>query len=420
MTEFFAHVDGHPCARVRLTMPWCGVWSAEAELHEPLTLPSSVTLTIGDVELMGTIDPRRTGSFAGAFVIVIRGGAGAWGKTVRERRYHNDAGAGLRRSALASDAAREVGETLVVAAAVDSGFGNDFPRQRGPARDVLDLMFPDVPWFVGADGITRVDSRTVVDMTGLVQMLRYDPSTRLAELAFETNDVSAAFPGASILDEVRYGAAPFIVHDVDIVVDSSKARAFAFGGTEGRNSRIVGAHRTLGRDPGRTYFGMYRYRVYRMSGDRAELQIVDKRLTGLPDSLPVSMAPGVAGAWSQLSPGATVYVQFADGNAAFPLVVGFTRKDNGQGGGDGEPGFIPVLTTIDAVDKVAIGFEAGAVDLGEAHAVVLRDGERVTITGLLDGNGDPVSSAPGGTFIALDSTVVNVGPPPTGKSKVLA
>ena len=83
--------------------------------------------------------------------------------------------------------------------------------------------------------------------------------------------------------------------------------------------------------------GVYRYRVLRLSVDRVELQAVRKG-AGLPDLLPVSMWPGVAGAHATLALGAEVLVQFVEGDRTMPIVTGFA----GRGG----QGHVPTLLEI--------------------------------------------------------------------------
>jgi len=395
----FATINEQPCSSAWLHMPWTGVWSATCELHEPAAVSGAVELRLGDTTLRGTVDDGRSGVFAGRQKVTILGGAGGWRKPIPSRPHHNDGT--LRASRLAVAAGREVGEVLVVASALDRTLaGNDFSREADSASRVLRLLFGDA-WWVGSDGITRVDSRAIVDATGKAQILEYDPQTRRAELAIDGNDVSVVFPGASLADPVRLGASPFVVRDVGIEVAGTTVRAHAMAGSF--EERL----RELTHDESRSFFGTYRYRVYRMAGDRVELQIV-RRATGLPDALPVSMSPGVAGAWSSLAEGSIVLVQFLEGDPSLPIVTGFTRKDNGAGGA--EPGFIPAHTILDA-EKLDLGPTALDVLIGEALGRLLRSGERVAITGVRPGPGAPDCT------ITLHPSIVGPGAPGAGYSR---
>lgn len=105
-----------------------------------------------------------------------------------------------------------------------------------------------------------------------------------------------------------------------------------------------------------------RFRVIEMASDnRVKLQAVVKAL-GLPNVLPVSMSPGMAGVWAKLTPGVLVIVQFVDGDPSMPLITHFEGPDGA--------GFLPVEATIDAVSVVAIGPTASTVELGSGADVV--------------------------------------------------
>lgn len=88
-----------------------------------------------------------------------------------------------------------------------------------------------------------------------------------------------------------------------------------------------------------------------LNGDRANLQYAPKNGTptpfGFPDVLPVSVAPGVSGAKSQLTLGSLVLVEFVDGDPAQPVITHLARPD--------DPGFLPVSTTIDASGDLSLG-----------------------------------------------------------------
>lgn len=415
--DFFCELDGRPCRSVRVEVPWTGAWMADVHLQESASdLPSKVTLQVGDTQFRGTIDPGRTGTFADDGRAVVVGGAGGWGKPVAKLWNHNDAM--LKRSQIATALAREVGETLVIGSEADKDpFATHFMREICPASRVLEQLFPALGWWVGQDGVTKVGTRTTRDVTGSATILNYDASQKFAELAIEDRDVSVVLPGCSIDDPIHFesGDPPFVVHDVTIDASPERLRAYAYGGTS-RDSRALRIFRALVResDPNRTFRGMYRYRVFSMSGDRVQLQVVNPNL-GLDDALPVEIAPGMAGLAAQLTPGAVVLVQFVEGDPTMPVVTHFTRKD--------EEGFLPVQLTLDATSLVAMGFDATSVELGLANAKVLRDGEAVKITA----TGTVTPGGPSGAItvtgiIQLDPAIAALPPaaPPAGPSKVKA
>ncbi|WP_437285665.1 hypothetical protein [Sorangium sp. So ce406] len=146
------------------------------------------------------------------------------------------------------------------------------------------------------------------------------------------------------------------------------------------DDRLLRVLRSIVREmlPRYDFLGKYRYRVLAMAGDRVDLQAVRKG-AGLPDILPVPSAAGMAGLSAELTPGAVVLVEFIEGDPQHPLVTGFSR--------DGGSTFLPVSLALDATGTVRIGEQAGAVDLGAATAVVVRDGDLVNIAGVQPGSG---------------------------------
>ncbi|WP_437982920.1 hypothetical protein [Sorangium sp. So ce117] len=146
------------------------------------------------------------------------------------------------------------------------------------------------------------------------------------------------------------------------------------------DDRLLRVLRAIVREmlPRHDFLGKYRYRVLAMAGDRVDLQAVRKG-AGLPDILPMPIAAGMAGLSAELTPGALVLVEFIEGDPQLPVVTGFSR--------DGGSTFLPVSLLVDAIDTVRIGAEAGAVDLGAATAVVVRDGDLVNIAGVQPGPG---------------------------------
>src|SRR5690606_23653254 len=119
------------------------------------------------------------------------------------------------------------------------------------------------------------------------------------------------------------------------------------GGNESARGRLEDALRSIvRRSTDDRLFGAWRYRVVRMRGDRVELQAV-RRDAGLPDVLPVSMWPGLAGAHAELTGGAEVLVQFIEGDRTMPIVTHFAGKDGA--------GWAPANVTLDASTLIKLG-----------------------------------------------------------------
>jgi len=118
-----------------------------------------------------------------------------------------------------------------------------------------------------------------------------------------------------------------------------------------RMTRFIASIQKIVREtfPNYQFLAKYRYRVVKMSGDRVDLQAVSKD-AGLPDTLPVSIWPGVAGASANLTPGAIVLVEFIEGDCTMPIVTHFEAE--------GGAGFRPVHCFLDASERVFLGTSA--------------------------------------------------------------
>jgi hypothetical protein len=118
------------------------------------------------------------------------------------------------------------------------------------------------------------------------------------------------------------------------------------------------------------FLGLYRYRVVSMAGDRVKLQAV-RATAGLPDILPVSIHPGMAGLSAQLTKGSVVLVTFIEGDPSSPIVTHFAPK--------GDPGFLPVSAALDAKDLVEVGATATEIRLGAGNGRMVCEGDSITV-----------------------------------------
>lgn len=145
------------------------------------------------------------------------------------------------------------------------------------------------------------------------------------------------------------------------------------------------------------FLGTYRYRVVKANpGDsRWHLQVVVDR--GLPDMLPISIHPGMAGLDAQLTLGATVLVQFVEGRRDMPIITHFAPPD--------DAGWRPVTLTLDASGTVFVGPSAGMVELGsgtdtpaDATGRLVRYGDNIAFPS--PGPGPILPAVPGVTPVA--------------------
>lgn len=322
MTDAYLHVSGRPLTKVVLHVPPSGVLFADVDFVEVPDVTGRVELVVGDLTISGTIRPSTNGAHVLQRKCRIVGGAGAWGEALAAKSYHNDAGVKAR--TVADDAAREAGETLGTFAPNAERVGVDYLRQSGPASRVLEDVIGGAQWWVDYAGLTHVGARTTsTPKPDTYEVLNFDPRSRVATIA--VNSFAAIGVGSILTERLD---APQTIRDLEITLEGRSATVLAWCG-----DNVVGE----GRLPGllRTIFerlndgklwGKYKYRVYSMAPDgRVNLQIVNKA-TGLPDALPVSMWPGVAGAHAELAPGGEVLVEFIDGDRTQPIVTHFAGK----------------------------------------------------------------------------------------------
>jgi hypothetical protein len=255
-------------------------------------------------------------------------------------------------------------------------------------------MLGGVAWWVDYEGVTNAGPRPAAAVdAALYEVLAYDPKERIATLAVD--DPRAVQIGSILSARLD---APQTVRELEIRVTADELRLMAWcGGGEALPGRLAGLVRNIvERVTDGRLWGRYRYRVIRMAGKRVELQAVH-RAEGLPDILPASVWPGVAGVHAELAPSAEVLVEFLDGRRSAPIVTGFAGADGA--------GFVPVSLTL--------GGEAGAgaARIGDTVDVLLPP---AVFTGSITVGGTP-SPASGVLTFALSKTLGTIS---TGSSIV--
>jgi hypothetical protein len=227
-------------------------------------------------------------------------------------------------------------------------------------------------------------------------VLDWDPESHLATLAGD--DLARLEVGASLVDE-RIGA-PKQIRDLEIRIAGSAVRAYAWcGGGEdalGRLPRLLRA--IVQRVTEGPLWGAYRYKVVSMAPDgRVNLQVVRKS-SGVPDLLPVTQWPGVAGAYAELADGAEVLVEFEEGDRGRPFIAHFTPRDGG--------GHSPESISFCGGSRPGAG-------VGDRVEIFASTGVPIAFTGMV---GVPPAATPlVGTFIL---TAPLMGVISTGSSRV--
>lgn len=392
----YANVDGESCLHVEFHVPNIGPWWADVIFETSPDVSGAVVLSLGALQLNGTISPSEDGTFGAQRRSRIVGGAGGWATLVPAQHYHSDAG--VSALVVAQDAARLAGETLGAFAPEVPSIGIDYVREAGLAARVLEDVIGAVPWFVGYDGVTVVGSRTTTNPTAAdYQVLDFDPRENLVSLAID--DLLKVGIGSVLTEGLD---APVTVFELEVIVDPEKSRTTAWaGGSAGGRSRLVDLFRGMvRRSVDGQLFGKYRYRVVKLSGDRVELQAV-VQAAGVPDILPISMRPGVAGAHAKLAAGSLVLVEFIEGNRTLPIVTGFAGK--GDSGHEPTELDFSVLTTM----RLGSGSASEGLTLGDSH--------KAWADGHTHSQGTLTAPSGGGQVTGVSGAPVTTAPATSGK-----
>jgi len=319
---------------VRLAIPGVGAWVADCDLDlgSDQAVPTGrQTLIVGSSQLVGTIDKKATGRFGEKARARLVAGAGAWGDDVPAEHFHNDATGGITSEAVLTATASKVGETVVDASPVS--YGTDFFRVAGPASGVLDGR----AWYVDALGVTQVAQWPAKALGSDVDVLSFDPGLGCAELAGD----DVIWPG-TVIGDARF--ASFQVGDVEQVFTRSGSRAKVWSSSGLRaTSRFADAlERVVDRFAGGEWLKVYRYRIVTEGVDgRVRLQAVTKA-SGVPDTMPVSIWPGMSGLSATHAAGTEVAVVFLNGDKAQPRVIAFDGR-------------VPLELVLDATGLVKVG-----------------------------------------------------------------
>jgi hypothetical protein len=315
---------------VRLIIPWVGAWLADVDLDLASTevLPSGrVTAMVGSDTLMGTVDPFASGRFGEKARGRIIAGGGGWDRAVAARDFQNDAG--LWSSAVLAATAAEIGESVVDATPILHG--SHFVRAAGAASKV----FLQRDWYVDAAGITRVGARTPVAAPADLDILSWDPTTRIAELASD----SVVWPG-TVLTDTRFNTVT--VRAVEQRFGEGRARALAWCGTAASSSLTSALGSVASHAVGATHLRLYRYRVVAQNSDERLLLQTVKPGGVVPDALPIDVWPGMAGLSAEITPGTEVLLGFIEGDPAQPVVLALQSE-------------APLTLTFDATSAINLG-----------------------------------------------------------------
>lgn len=355
------HIAGHLVARATIRIPEVGPWWADVALADDPDLSGQVTLVAGELELVGTIDPARSGDFGAQRLLRIVAGGGGWGKLLAARAYHSDSRILAR--TVVEDAAREAGETLgTTFSPAAEAFAIDYVRPSGPASRALEDAIGARAWWVAYDGTTNVGTRPTSEADPRAyEVIEHRPDEAIVVLAVD--DPTAIGIGTIISERLD---APQTAREIEIelTTDSFLVKVWC-GGAAGARGRVAGALQRIVRHVGRErLFGLWPYQVVRMTGeatDRVDLRPVEESADdGLPELGAISMMPGVSGAHGRLQAGQRVLVQFVGGRRTKPVITHFAGRDG--------VGWAPHTLTMHGQSQIKAG-DAATKKLGFADDV---------------------------------------------------
>ena len=202
-----ATVQGRQAVDLRLTFPRTGAWWCDVLIEGDDAIAGSVTLSLIDLTLTGTVFRARP--YAGSTRCRLVAGKGGWSRSVNAQGYSSQQG--LQLAPILSDAARAVGETMgaVPAATVGTAYG----RQRAAASQVFALLraLPGyAKWWLDDAGVTQVGSRATGPIQSPTQVDSYNASE--GKLVISADELTQIRPGKTLSDPVAGD------HEVDAVI----------------------------------------------------------------------------------------------------------------------------------------------------------------------------------------------------------
>lgn len=223
MADVLCSVNDQRVTALRVSVPWSGVWSAEADFDVPTVMTGAANVRIGARVLKGTFDVTRCGTYLLRSKCHMHGGAASWDHAVTAKHYHNDAG--VAPLEVITDLAAFVGETLGTITPQRTTLGVDFLRQATAASNVLAQVIGTAQWYVDDDGITHVGSRTITEIGAQYEVMAYDARFKVARVAADDIGVIAI---GSILRDVKLER-PLLVREIQLAFEDSRVRALCWG-----------------------------------------------------------------------------------------------------------------------------------------------------------------------------------------------
>lgn len=307
-------VNGLTVLSFKILIPWRGVWVANLKLDidNPALLPSGkVTIILTDkTVLIGTVDPRSSGTFSSTSYIQVVGGGNGWDKAVPPQFFSKPDG-NLTSNIIYNATSVLVNEQVLDPTPVN--YGVAYTRSGGAASRV----FGDRDYYVNPQtGITTVSSWPSTTLPSDSVLSNWEPLQERGEI-FSNNLI---LPGTVLTDD-RLNGVSYTVRDVEQSFDSTGNNAVVWCSTN-PVTRLQEALACAVREfAGTAYMKSYLYRfVLNVSGGLA-LQAIT---VGAPDLNPIQQWAGLSGLAAKLKPSTEMVVGFVGGDPTQPYIISYS------------------------------------------------------------------------------------------------
>lgn len=377
-----ATLNDRTCATVRASIPRYGVGRADVLMADMAILseaPGAASLIVAGLTLRATV--VQQGVFGGQRSAQLVFGYGGWRKVAPPQGYRQGNPVKLEDFAVTlgsvvgevvetSSAARgrQLGRLVTRLGAIDAGSLLSHACALPPGS-------APVPWWIAPNGTTQLGERLGAAIPVALQHVDADPLDRWR--AYASDVAGPLLPGAVVDGRTA--------EELQVRVDGTSSTLVVTLGTAATVADtpaswmrrvvigILGPHVSASR--------IYRYTLTKIMEDgRYNARPVRSALA--PDLAGLAFWPGIAGARCKPQEDSQILVQFADGNPADPIVVGF---EPARAAGLG----IPQVTELDGA----------RVNLGDGAA-----GQRVACLTDGVGSGELSIGSTGGTVHVIYAT----------------
>ncbi len=344
-------INGLPLIKAHIIEPGSGIWTARVELDAEEDEPSdgdSVTITIGDVSFVGTVDSGKI--YQGRWIALIRAGANKLSEVVPARYYHQGSSKNI-----IDDIIGPLGEKLSPLSdpSAFSRLMERWSRVEGEAGNALSRIVAalGLSWVMERDGTIRIFNPTSVSFASYVHEfteLHRDPTTKTVIVSpGEEPDIT---PFMRVGDDNIFA--------VETIYELKSLRQILSIDKSGQKrqaaSKMVEAMRRANKTA-ILYSQAYHGKIVKQDSASGELDVFpdDDRLKGTGGFTRVPMRHGIPGLTVKVKPGESINLMFENGDPAKPIA---TMHHDGSGA-------LEMTLSVGAVPSTLKMAEDGSVEL---------------------------------------------------------